>query len=403
MRSLYLSFLTAFSCLLLFASLSSGASTIKVGIVDTYTGPASFFTLDVLNGFMLAVDEANAQGGVLGKKIEVLTRDDNFKPDIGLTMAKELVLKEEVDALVGTINSAVALAISDLAGKEKIPFFATHTKSAAVTAERGHRYVFHMTDNSDMAGRVAGTVLAKKSFVKYWIAGDDYEYGHNIAESVWKQLKARNPNAQLLGQSWWKMGETDFIPYITQILAAKPDFIIAAMAATSVAGFQKAAKATGLAGKIPYYGQTAIDHGVITSQGKAAPEGVYGGASYLWYYPDTPSNRAFVDEYRKRYKKYPTESSLDGYMAARFIIEGFKKAGKIDKEALIDAIEGLSLDSPMGPLALRACDHLIERPVYFGVTKKSPKYEFLIADDIQVVPAKESMAPCEEILQRRKK
>jgi len=310
MRSLLRSFLAVCIGILFFASLSSAANTIKVGIVDTYTGPASYFTLDVLDGFKFAVEKVNAKGGVLGRKIEYFTRDDAFRPDIGLTMAKELIMKEEVDVLMGTINSAVALVVSDLAKKEKVPFFVTHTKSAKLTGEKGHRYVFHMTDDSDMAGRVAGTVLAKKPFVKYWIAGDDYEYGHNIAETIWKQLKKNKPNVQLLGQSWWKMGETDFTPYVTQILAAKPDFIIAAMAATSVAGFQKAAKATGLAQKIPYYGQTAIDHGVITSQGKDAPEGIYGGASYLWYYPDTAANRAFVEEYYKRYKRNIPQSRV---------------------------------------------------------------------------------------------
>ena len=104
-------------------SFSFGADTIKVGIVDTYTGPASVFTFDVLDGFKMAINKVNAKGGVLGKKIEFVTRDEKFKPDIGLAMAKELVLKEEVDILMGTINSATALAVSDFAKKEKIPFF----------------------------------------------------------------------------------------------------------------------------------------------------------------------------------------------------------------------------------------------------------------------------------------
>jgi branched-chain amino acid transport system substrate-binding protein len=216
------------------ASLSLAADKIKVGIVDTYTGPASYFTLDVLDGFKFAVDKINAKGGVLGKKIEYLIRDDKFQPDLGLTMAKELVLKEDVDVLVGTINTSIALAISDLAKKEKVPFFSTRSKGSTITDEKGHRYVFQMTDNVDMSCTVAGTALAKKPFVKYWVAGDDYELGHNLADAVWKQLKTMNPKAQLVGQSWWKMGETDYTPYITQILAAKPDLVIGALAASRI-------------------------------------------------------------------------------------------------------------------------------------------------------------------------
>lgn len=402
MRTLLRSFLAACVVILLVTSVSWGAKTIKVGFVDTYTGPAAYFSLDVLEAFKYEVEKMNAKGGIMGRKIEVFTRDDKYQPAIGLTMAKELVMKEEVDILVGTISTAVTLAVSDLAKKEKIPLFVTRAKGSKITGEKGHRYVFHMTDNSDMAGRLGSIALAKKPFQKYWIAGDDYEYGHAIAESIWNQLKAIKPEVRLLGQSWWKAGETDFTPYITQILSAKPDFIIAAMAGTSVAGFQKAAKATGLAQKIPYYGQTAIEHGVITSQGKDAPENIYGGASYLWYYPDIPSNRAFVAEYLKRFKKHPTEANFDGYMTAQFIFEAFKKAGKIETEALIDALEGLTIAGPNGPVSIRACDHMMASPIYFGVTKKSPKYEFVIAEDIQAVLPEQSLPSCSEVLKRRK-
>ena len=145
---------------------------IKVGIVDTYTGPPTAYTYDVLDGFKMAINKINAKGGVLGKKIEFVTRDEKFKPDIGLAMAKELVLKEEVDILMGTINSATALAVSDFAQKEKIPFLVTFSKSDKIVGEKGHRYVFSLTENSLMAGRAAGAALAKMPFSKYWIAGD---------------------------------------------------------------------------------------------------------------------------------------------------------------------------------------------------------------------------------------
>jgi branched-chain amino acid transport system substrate-binding protein len=160
---------------LLGVTISHGADVIKVGIVDTYSGPPTAFTYDVRDGFKMVVDRVNAKGGVLGKKIEFVTRDEKFKPDIGLAMAKELVLKEEVDILMGTINSATALAISDFARKEKIPFVVTFSKSDKIIVEKGHRYVFSITENTQMAGRAAGIALSKMPFTKYWIAGDDYE------------------------------------------------------------------------------------------------------------------------------------------------------------------------------------------------------------------------------------
>jgi branched-chain amino acid transport system substrate-binding protein len=375
--------------------------TLKVGLVDTYTGPATAFTNDVLDGFNLAVGKINAKGGVLGRKIEVMTRDDKFKPDIGLTMAKELILKENVDLLMGTINSATALAVSDLCKKEKVPFLVTFSKSDKITGEKGHRYVFSMNENTEMAGRATAKVLAKKPYVKYWIAGDDYEYGHAIANGVFEHLKSLNPKVQLLGQSWWKVGETDFTPYITQILAAKPDFVIVATGGAGMVNFQKAAQSTGFNKRVPFYQHAGIDLSTLMPQGQNAPEGVYGTANYLFYHPNTKENQAFADEFRKAYNRYPKSGALYGYMTAQFIAKSFEKAGRIDKEKFIDALEGMALDSPVGRMEMRACDHQVVLPMFFGVTKKSTRYEFLTASDVVSVPGKDYMPTCEEIRKAR--
>ncbi len=385
------------------AQLSYAANTIKIGIVDTYSGPATTMTQDVLDGFKLAVDKINAKGGVLGRKIEYTTRDEKFKPDIGLSMAKELVLKEKVDILMGTINSSTALAVSDFARKEKVPFFCTFSKSEKIIGEKGHRYVFNMNENTEMAGRAAALALAKKPYVKYWIAGDDYEYGHAIADSVWANLKRLKPNVQIVGQSWWKVGEADFTPYITQILAAKADFVIVATGGSGMVNFQKAAKATGLSQKIPFYQHTAQELSVVQPQGVNGPDGVYGTSNYLFYYPETPANKAFVEEFRKAYKRYPRIGALTGYMTAQFIAAGYQKAQKADTESLIKALEGLGLDSPVGPLAIRACDHQLELPMYWGVTKLDKNLGFLVSSGTQTIPAKDYMPTCEEVLKLRKK
>lgn len=397
-KILFFSLLFVFLFGFLIAVPSSHAQkTLKVGIVDTYTGPPSTFTIDVRDGFEMAVKKINAKGGVLGKKIEFTTRDEKFKPDIGLAMAKELVLKEKVDILMGTINSATALAISDFAKKEKVPFFVTFAKSDKIVVDKGHRYVFNMNETTMMAGRAAGYALGRKPYTKYWIAGDDYEYGHSIADNVWENVQKANPKAVLVGQTWWKVGEADFTPYITQILAAKPDFIIVATGGSGMVNFQKAAKATGLAQKIPFYQHTATELSVLKPQGQNAPEGVYGTANYFFYYPDTPANRAFVEEFKKTYKREPRIGALSGYMTAMFIAEGYKKVGSFDKEKFVSALEDMAIDSPVGKLQIRGCDHQLLLPMYFGKTKKDPKYDFLIAGDIEVVQAKDYMPTCDEI------
>jgi branched-chain amino acid transport system substrate-binding protein len=390
----------------LFVAVPAGhaAKVLKVGIIDAYSGGAAPMCIDNLNGFKMAIQAVNAKGGVNGTKIEFVTRDDKFKPDISLAMAKELVMKENVDILLGTISSAATLAVSDFAKREKIPFLNTGAKSEKITGERGHRYIFSVDENTTMAGKAAAQALAKKPYVKYWIAGDDMEYGHAITGAVWNNLKALKPNVQLLGETWYKVGEPDFGPYITQIMAAKPDCVILGAAGASIIGFLKASKATGMNQAVPLYVHTAIDHTMLFSNGLDSPEGVIGTAHYLFYYPDTPENKAFVAEYRKIYNKYPTMPAFYGYTAGQFIIRGLEKlGGKFDREKFVNALEGMVLEkTAAGRIEMRACDHQTVLPTFVGVTKKVPEYkDFLIATDIVTVAPKDGIASCEEIQKAR--
>ena len=173
-RSLMLSLAILAMLLILQPASIKAQGSIKVGILDTYSGPPAVYGNDALNGFKLALNEINKKG-VLGKKIEFTTRDDKFKVDIGLSMAKELAMMEKVDLIVGTINSAVSLAVSDYLKGEKIPFIVWISKTEKITGEKGHRYVFSTAENTYMAGKAGGVALSKKPFIKYWIAGDDYE------------------------------------------------------------------------------------------------------------------------------------------------------------------------------------------------------------------------------------
>lgn len=386
---------------LLTGTAAQAEKAIKVGIVDTYTGPPSTYTNDVRDAFKLATDKINAKGGILGKKIEFVTRDDKFKVDIGLSAAKELIMRENVDILMGTINSGLTLAISDLCQKEKIPFLVTFAKSEKITGEKGNRYVFSMNENTAMAGKAGAGGLAKKPYKKYWIAGDDYEYGHAIANSVWNHLKTLKPDIQLLGQSWWKVGEPDFTPYITAILSAKPDAVIIATGGASCVPFLKAAAATGFNKSVPFFMHTATEMSTLAPLGLNAPEGVLGTSNYYYYYPETPENKAFVKEFKDAFGRFPKVGALYGYITANFIAKAYEKAGEVNTEKFINALEGMSIGSPIGELTVRAFDHQVMFPMFMGTTKKVEGYDYLIATDIVMIPGKDVMPSIEEIKKAR--
>jgi branched-chain amino acid transport system substrate-binding protein len=387
--------------MIIFYSTSANAQrTVKVGILDTYSGPPAVYGNDALNGFKLALNDINKKG-VLGTKIEFTTRDDKFKVDIGLSMAKELVMMEKVDLIVGTINSAVSLAVSDYLKGEKIPFIVWISKTEKITGEKGHRYVFSTAENTYMAGKAGGVALSKKPYIKYWIAGDDYEYGHAIADAAWRNLKAMKPKVELIGQSWWKVGEPDLMPYITAITSAKPDAVIFATGGASMTNALKAIKSTGMSEKIPIWIHTATDHAVLKPLGAEAPEGVLGTMDYHFYHPDTPANKAFVKAFQEAYGNPPGFPAFHAYITAHLIAKAFTKAGALDKEKFINAMEGMKVDSPVGEVEMRACDHQAVLPMFLGVTKKVPKFDFIISTDIITLPGKDIMPTCEEIKKAR--
>jgi branched-chain amino acid transport system substrate-binding protein len=391
------------ACIFVIAPSSFAAKALKIGIVDCYSGPPAAYTNDVRDAFKLEVDKINAAGGILGRKIEVLTRDSKFKVDLGLSAAKELIYRENVDIMMGTINSALALAISDMCKKEKVPFFVTFSKSAKITGAKGHRYVFSITENTALAGKAAAAGLAKKPYKKYWIAGDDYEYGHAIADGVWDNLKKQRPDVELLGQSWWKVGEPDFTPYITAILSAKPDAVIVATGGRDCVPFLKAAKATGFNERVPFFMHTATELATLKPLGLNAPENVIGTSNYFYYYPETSANKSFVKNFETAYNRKPAVGAVYGLLAAEFIFGAYKQAGKIDTEKFIDNVQGMWVNSPVGKVTMRAYDHQAMLPMFMGVTKKVAGYDFLIATDIVTIPGKDVMPSIAEIKKARKK
>ncbi len=373
---------------------------IKVGVIDTYSGPPAVFGNDALNGFKLALSEINKEG-VLGAKIEFVTRDEKFSPEIGLSVARELVLQEKVDVLVGTINSATALAISAYAKEQKIPFIVWISKSEKITGEKGHRYVFSTGENTAMAGRAIAEAMSRRPYVKYWIAAEDYEYGHAISNSFWKFMKRAKPEVTLMNYSWWRTGEPDLVPYLTAIMSAKPDAVFFGTGGAGMTNVLRAMKTTGMSDRIPAAIHTAIDLSVLRPLGQNAPEGVIGTADYLFYYPDSPANQAFVKAFQSAYGGPPGFPAFHGYNTAYFIAQAIRKAGSLDPEKFIEALEGMKINSPAGVVEMRACDHQAVLSMFLGATKKSAQFDFLVASDITTLRGGDVMPTCDDIKKAR--
>lgn len=371
---------------------------IKVGIVDTYTGGAAVYAKDSLDGFKLAVKEIEAKGG---PKIEFVTRDDEFKPDKSTSWAKELVMREQVDFLAGTTNSAGSLAVSQYAKESKVPFIVWGGMSDKITGEAGHRYVFSTLPNTAIIGKAGAVQLSKTSYQKIWLAGSDYEYGHSVINNLWSNLTTMKPGVEKMGESWWRVGETDFTPYINAIRSAKPDILVVGTGGADMVAFMKAVKATGLIQEIPVWAHTSYDPATLRPLGDQAPEGVMGTNPYLFNYPDTAENKAFVEAFKKEYNREPAAFALYGYMGGKFLGAAIEKAGSTDKEKIIDAMEGLTIDTPVGKATLRKEDHQVSIPMSYGVVAKVNGT--FTAKDLHTLSPEEIMPSIDAILKARAK
>jgi branched-chain amino acid transport system substrate-binding protein len=204
-----------------------------------------------------------------------------------------------------------------------------------------------------------------------------------------------------MGQSWWKVGEPELTLYLTAISAAKPDAVIFATGGGSMVNVMKAAQTTGFAEKIPIFIHTGTEHSTLAPLGQDAPEKVIGTSNYFFYYPETPKNKAFAKAFKDAFGRDPKVGALYGYLTAQFIAKALEKAGGMNREKFVDALEGLKVDSPIGEIEIRSYDHQAMLPMFMGVTKKAPQYPFLIATDIVTIPATELMPSIEEIKKAR--
>ncbi len=379
------------------ASPAAAQQPIKVGVLYGLGGAAAPYTKPAVIGHEMAVEEINAKGGLLGRKLQLVVRDDQSKPDVGVREARDLVLKEKVDFLTGIIHSGVALAVSEVAKEHKTILLVSIAKTAALTEDKGHRYVFRATSNTLIEGRAAAILMAQQPFKRFAVAGPDYEYGHRMVEDFVTHLKKLKPDVQVVAESWPKFGERDFAPHINALLQAKPEMVFSSIWGGDHIAFVKQAKPYGFFTKTQYLAIGQGDLDVVVPLGAEAPEGMWVSSNYTFYHPDSPANRDFVAKYKAKTGDLPPSGAAFGYNATYFLAAAIQKAKSTETEKVVDALEGLTVETVHGPLTMRAYDHQSNKGQYFGKLKKTPDHPFLIIGDLQYIGGEKTMRTLDEV------
>ena len=396
-RRVFLTFAMAmFSMIFFISSMASAADTIKLGFIADVSGIGALFYKSQKAGLDMFIDEINAAGGIKGKKLELIVRDSQLKPDIGANQARELILSEKCEFLIGPTSSAVALAATKVAKEfKKIIFF--HTSNAeALTTTAFQPYMFQVVPNTGIEGRGMAVVLSKKPYKKYSLIGPDYAYGHDQLNGFKSEMAKLRPDVEILDTVWVKLGESNFSTFIPTLMAKKPQAIDAAFWGGQLSAFIKQAKPYGLIKEAPI--SSLFDLDMLRATGLDMPEGLTGYARAPFYAIDTPQMKQFIKKYYDKYKEWPADWAIMAYDGMIVLTEAMKKADSTESEQVVKVLGGLKFNSLRGERYIRDVDHMANVGIYAGVTAKSPEYkEFLIMKDVAEVPAEKVWLSVEEV------
>ena len=364
---------------------------IKVGYPMILSGPGALFGDPALKGAQMFVEEVNAKGGVLNRKIELVPRDTKGDANEAVRVSRELILKENVDFLVGTLTSAEGPAVSVVAKENKIVFIAPIPKTDQLTAaDKLHPYVFRVAANTTMEGRSAAEIVAKWPVTKIATISPDYAYGQDVTKSFVEHIKKIKPSVEIVDQQWPKLGEADYTPFINAQLAKKPEAVFSSLWGGHFVTFAKQAKPLGYFDAIKHNMMAVGEAGSpesTKSMGADYPVGIWGNSYDAFYWEDNPGAHK---EYTARISKflkdeYPSSWAVQGYIGMQFLVEAIKKANSTDSDKVAKALLGLSVDTPVGKVTIREKDHQANRGQLYGKTVKDPKYPFPIMKPIMYV------------------
>jgi len=339
---------------------------IKIGDINSHKAMAPNMG-PYRKGIDLAVEEINAGGGVLGKKLEIVSRDDGANPGDAVRMADELRLKEQVDLLSGTILSHVGLAVADYAKQHKIFFLASAALTDKIVWESGNRYTFRLRPSTYTHAAVLVPHAAKLKRKRWAFVYPNYEYGQSAVATFKELLKKAQPDVEFVADLAPPLGRIDAGSVVQALADAKPDAVFNVLFGADLAKFAREGKTRNLFKNVEVVSLLTGDPEYLDPLKDDAPEGWY-VTGYPWYLIKTPEHMAFLDAYQKRWNDYPRISSVVGYATIKALAGGIAKAGSTNSEALIKAFKGLQFMSPSGKVTFRALDHQATLGLYVGRT-----------------------------------
>jgi len=365
---------------------SAAADMLNIGVSEPLTGVYAYPARNEVRGMQMAVAARNGRGGVLSRQVNLLIEDNQNNPGTAVEKTRKLFQVDKVDALIGTVNSAVSIATSNVAFEAKKPFIDSGGHSDTVTGEQCHWTTFRTCHSTWMETHATGHSIQKRFGKKWYFITPDYAYGHAL-ETGFKDLQPKF-GIEIVGNDLTPLGTTDFSAYLTKVLAAKPDCLVVMVQGDDLINCLKQANSFGVLQRIPVTGPQA-ELEVFWSLPKEAQVGYWG---FEWYYKSdivlgrNGNAHAFVRDYTAKFSEPPTARSVFGYVTANRMMEAIDQAKGTDPVKVCRALENQHFDVLCADSGYyRAVDHQLIWPMWWGEvraggTASDPKDIFNILD-----------------------
>ena len=365
------------------------AQPIKIGELNSYKLFPAFLG-PYKNGWQLALEEINAAGGINGRKLEVVSRDDGGNPGAAVRVAEELIARDKVSMLMGEFASHIGLAVSNLANQRKVVFVAAEPLTDKLVWQDGNRYTFRLRPSTYMQVAMLVPTAAKLNKKRWAIVYPNYEYGQSATASFKKLMAAAQPGIEIVAEQAPPLGKIDAGAVVQALMDAKPDAIFSSLFAADLQKFVREGNIRGLFKGRTVFNLLGGEPEYLDPLKDETPEGWW-VTGYPWRQIKTPEHEKFLAAYEKRWRDYPRLGSVVGYAAMYSVADALKKAGSTDADALIGALEGLEVQTPFGPIVYRAVDHQSTMGAYVGqLAKKNGKgvmVNWHFADGASYLPA----------------
>jgi branched-chain amino acid transport system substrate-binding protein len=379
------------------AALAQSGEPIKIGEINHYKRMAAFAEPYKM-GIELALEEVNAAGGVLGRPLEFIFRDDQGEPGEAVKIAEELMTREGTAMLTGSILSNVGLAIASLAGEKGYVYLAAEPLADAVVWESGNDYTFRLRASTYMQAAMLGEKAAASGAKTYATIAPNYAYGKDAVAAFKEVVMELQPDAEFVAEQWPALFNIDAGAEVQAIERAKPDAIYNVTFGTDLAKFVREGTDRGLFDGRTVLGLLSGEPEYLDPLGDEAPEG-WIVTGYPWYDLKDGAAGAFVTAYQQRWDDYPRIGSLVGYMTVQSIAAALEKAGSTETEAIREAFKGLEVETPVGRITYRDIDHQSTMGAYVGTTTLQDGAGRMV--DWEYLDGADFLPPDDVVMQRR--